>query len=517
MALHHDKSTLRTRQFHRLRLVCGTSFFVLIVCLLTKRLFDAHRLLLSYDSYKLVESTTKRAFLQSDSHFVSKPKRPIPVIQYNKNDTRPLFLLHVGLPKTATTYLQCSLCENFRHSDPVLKADNFTYVGTCPAASCSLKLLRGSTPSHFLRHDPKSFFDKRDGPIGVGLLPHRTLLDKDDEQRKISLPSLTPTFKQLVTQARQKGHHAMVIFEGCHQFSPTHIQSLSRFLTPLFQVHVLVAYRPLYEWLPSKYNSISKPDRNRPGRWWPGSEADDDYYSEKGYRGAKIPPFDIVHGTGFQDFDSQVAQIRQANQHPAQIVQENYQRHFDHVHVLPLHLLPKQQKGQADPLLKYIFCDLLRGTTPRTCREVMELGIGSDLAANPSVPPNYDLLAVGAFESGLIKLNKEGEPTRQHTVRAIAKKQESRNLKPTDFELTCWSNETQQEFETLSMRFEEQLFGEVSSSHHESFVKSIPSKLCHVNVNKTLQDPFWRKFFEDLSRYYASSDEAESDDEEDSE
>lgn len=47
-------------------------------------------------------------------------------------ENRPRFILHVGLPKTGTTYLQCSLCSQFNVSEEVLLKDNWVYLGTCP-------------------------------------------------------------------------------------------------------------------------------------------------------------------------------------------------------------------------------------------------------------------------------------------------------------------------------------------------------------------------------------------------
>ena len=61
-------------------------------------------------------------------------------VKINNNNTttttthssRPTLILHVGLPKTGTTFLQTSLCGNYQHTEPVLLRDRLVYLGTCP-------------------------------------------------------------------------------------------------------------------------------------------------------------------------------------------------------------------------------------------------------------------------------------------------------------------------------------------------------------------------------------------------
>ena len=64
---------------------------------------------------------------------------PQPALRFLSNITaerlsshRPRLILHVGLPKTGTTFLQCSLCSQFKITQPILLRDNWVYLGTCP-------------------------------------------------------------------------------------------------------------------------------------------------------------------------------------------------------------------------------------------------------------------------------------------------------------------------------------------------------------------------------------------------
>jgi hypothetical protein len=49
-----------------------------------------------------------------------------------RSSIRPQLIVHVGLPKTGTTYLQCSLCSQFTITEPILLRDDWVYLGTCP-------------------------------------------------------------------------------------------------------------------------------------------------------------------------------------------------------------------------------------------------------------------------------------------------------------------------------------------------------------------------------------------------
>jgi len=316
----------------------------------------------------------------------------------------------------------------------------------------------------------------------------------------------------------------LIIFEGCHIFSERHIHALTAFLLPHWDVHVVVAYRPLYDWLPSKYNSVNKPERNRAGRVWPNMKHPD--YSH--VIGAPILPFDLDNRSGFSDF---VADLEiKYQQHPAQIVRDNYARRVgaDHVHIMPLHLL--QSQGKGDPMLQYLFCDLIPSIIKfrqqnlvdevqiQTCQQVLKGTMDHDEKANPSVELNYDLLAVEAYNQGLFQVEDANRrKTRRNAVAAAARRRQEDTLHKSvnDFPLQCLSNATLKRLESLSLLTERKLFtsnedrgiskNEWNSLDETAFQSGFDRavakhKFCHVDAKKVLkEDKGWRSFFQNLA------------------
>lgn len=445
----------------------------------------------------------------------------------------PLFLLHVGLPKTGTTFLQCSLCANANHTEPVLQQDNLVYLGTCPVHSCGLS----EWPNQFIYHWHPSFFPngltKEAKGNALGPFPYSDLERVDTREK---LPRLEPDFMQRVNAVRKQGNqHAMLVFEGCHIFSNRHIQALANFLRPQWNVHIVVAYRPLYDWLPSKYNSVNKPARNPAADAWPNQTVPD--YPD--LVGAPILPFDLDHRHEFSELVADLEQKYQ--QHPTQIVRDNYARHFgdDHVHIMPLHLLQQQQqqsaqKGKGDPMLVYLFCFLIPrllppqqgsshsnyvdnpedgGTISHTCNEVLRGTMDHGEQANPSEELSYDLLAVEAYNQGLFRVTDPSlYRTQRGTVGWKVQKRQERVLKKTakDFPVECLSNATLQRLEQMSLLMERKLFisnkdnglskndwtDQDEQALRAGFQKAVAKrKYCHVDTKKVLADPEWRLFF----------------------
>lgn len=62
--------------------------------------------------------------------------------------TKPYFILHIGVPKTATTYIQCNL---HKLSKRLADDDSYFFVGkTCPKSSSEMENGEKTIPGHFL-------------------------------------------------------------------------------------------------------------------------------------------------------------------------------------------------------------------------------------------------------------------------------------------------------------------------------------------------------------------------------
>jgi hypothetical protein len=307
--------------------------------------------------------------------------------------------------------------------------------------------------------------------------------------------TLDPSFTEKVELLRGQERNVLVIFEGLHRLGDGQIRALSSFLEKAgWDVHVLVAYRPLYQWLPSKYNSQTK--RLQTLREWPGRPV-----PHTDMVGEKWMPFDLHHnGTGGV-LRGLTSQISETQQHRSETVLRNYAAHFSSTAILPLHDLPPTADPGVDPLLHYLFCVLWRDGSPCVCDAVRERKIGNDIPGNPSAPINYDMLATAAYEAGVIDPSTTLE--RREVGKKIRRRQERElNLSARDFPLACLPNRTLDELKNLSWRLERRLFPEedeekARQKHDGGFARSVASgAFCWIDANRTLSDPTWRSFLE---------------------
>jgi hypothetical protein len=186
---------------------------------------------------------------------------------------------------------------------------------------------------------------------------------------------MTEEFMLAINKWKAKKHHVMLVFEEFSGYSPKQIKNLADFLNPNWNVRVLVAYRPLYAWLPSVQNEINKHHVSS----WPGSGA---YF-------ANIP-FNLADPKAVSTIEFRAMQ--KYRKHPAEIVRDKYKKQFDDVELLLLHKLPEVLTGHGEPILVYIFCVVLKGLTDKTCIEAMAgrrvgnlLPSSRDELVNPSV------------------------------------------------------------------------------------------------------------------------------------
>ena len=484
---------------------------------------------------------------------------------------RPLFILHVGLPKTATTHLQCSLCANAAIAEPLLRQDKLVYLGTCPI-QCGSDIDR---ENKYLKHQQLAFFQRSPldpnanpvGPFPHGLDPQRANKKVNQKLARVSAgpPMLNPDFVSRVDEIWEDGLGILIVFEGCTEWSSRHIATLAQYLKRKnrWEVHIVVAYRPLFEWLPSKYNSVVKPLRNRAARLWPGHRDDNQIVGEE------ILPFALDNrsagntlalrrhgGVGNHDvngFGDYVQEIEVRYQmHPAHVLYHNYQQHFENVHIMSLsHLNYLFENGrvipsQSDPLLDFVFCQLLPPKTrrwPTLCWAVRKGRlVGGTTAnqqssnprssqfANPSVDLNFDMLATQAYKDGWIPARSVERGVTRTDVRRMIQEYKDTKLPHVPFPVQCLDNATLSRLENLSWTLEHKFLFPNSSSvqqgfdpfassfmssdettdakthhvhlvaeyqrlHHAEFVKAYP-KFCSIDAKRTLQEHGeWRKWF----------------------
>ena len=153
-----------------------------------------------------------------------------------RNGTKPVFVLHAGPPKTGTTTLQCSL--------PVLKLeeDGFLYIGKVTDCPFSRKKRANYVNTKSLA----TCMNKYSGR-------NNTWLEQQcKEYRKM---------KEILDFSLENDFDVIYSSEGF--FDGFELSDAFKSLVSGFEVKVMIVYRRYYQWLPSRYNSLSKPDSNR--------------------------------------------------------------------------------------------------------------------------------------------------------------------------------------------------------------------------------------------------------------
>jgi hypothetical protein len=438
-----------------------------------------HNLQAPLSSLVAVTRTTKSGGVQSEGE---------------RHRDRPIFTLHVGPPKTATTFLQCSLCANHTFTDDILSQDGIVYLGTCPYCGSS------KPPAHMIPHGHRSFFvDEKtweSNPLGAHLHHNSVPATKADD----SLPELHPSFRAAIDRAYKKHQNAVVIFEGAHKFSAGHIAALAHHLTIQndWTVQIVVAYRRLYEWLPSTYNQVTK--RATKGNWpvkrsSGNSSVPSIKAVSKSQKGATA--VESFHLDGRGNFSDLVREIEETLQHPTETVKRNYARQFPNVSVIDVHNL--KATGIGDPYLEKLVCHVLPSAV-HTCRAVRAGRIG-DSTKNPSVSLHYDMLAVAAHQTEIYT----GNSSRSGLATAIQRRQEKLlHLSSNDYPLQCFSNETVDRLLNLSLKVEQNLFlsdwtAEQESEHRAGFAAVLQKrKFCSIDTSATLKDAGWQSFLREL-------------------
>ena len=412
---------------------------------------------------------------------------------------KPTFVFYVGLPKTATSFMQCTLCANANVTGPILLHDNYEYVGTCPFNACHME--EKEPPKEFLRHRFHAFFtDSSRAQESLGPKDHSFQQSSHRVRRPVKLAT---ELMEYVDAAYKRGRNALMIYEGGNIFPDDHIQVLAAYLNPKWNVEIVVGYRPLDEWLPSKFNSVYKLKLSGS---WPGE------LKGNGEKIAKeVPLFDIDHP---RKFSNMVQDFETYQKHPTHIVRDNYLLHFDNVQIMAQHRLP-DASGRGDPILENLFCSIIPDA-PNVCQHVVAGALEFPTARNPSVSVTEDQLAVAAYQAGLV-WNRPVVAGHRRLVRELIRAhwEELHESTGYDFPLECWPEEKVDRLKQMSFELERRLFRdtwteEQGDAHRRRFAATVAkNKFCHIDTEKTLKEAEWKSFFASVKLREALEDYAE--------
>jgi hypothetical protein len=427
----------------------GCAFISAILLLSTMTLRFAFRLHLASFMYNKVD----------DEPQSSKPKKPT-------------LLLHMGPPKTASSYLQCILT----HMIDTLALDNYVFLGV--------------------------HFDKcKKNVLQQALIP-----DCYDLFTQPGFAEFSPNFINDLRKANSHGQNAIIINECFKYFTPEQTKLLIDEFSSNWDVKLVMHHRRAFEFLPSYYNQGAKPKKEH--GWqamylWPGEAG-----VTNSDVGIPLLPFDIEdrgHVTDvFLDMESNggsfISELRQ-----------QYGEAFPDLNVIKLHELDNRKSGDA--VLQEMFCRIVdKDSMPHSCAAVQldeTIKIG-DLERNPYFSFNYDILGTAAYANHLFGFQKNATRTqyqREDVRNMIWHHQEvDLNLTHHDFETFCLDQEKMNRLLNASIKSEKLIYGSEWTSEDEvqhrhaffAYQKKKPYTYCWINANKTLQDPTWLAFFESI-------------------
>lgn len=383
---------------------------------------------------------------------------------------RPTFYLHVGLHKTGTTFLQDALSQSPQLEKEFFFADNLEYLGTCPL---------GRDPKYVL-HGPYNVFEFHPpGHPYIELAKNGNFTEYKDDY------ALTNAFNFLsrVEELRKEGRNVLMVYEVFSVSTDRMVERLKQFLSPTWNVKVLVVHRFLHEWLLSNHNQLYRliaPDY----RSWT----------------KQVKPFDLENPEleVSQTFDG----VERHSTHVSQLVQRMYQRHFRDVETVSMDQLASLQKNgsKGDPLLEYVLCHFVENA-PNSCAQA-RLGMINGQDNNTYQDNTVDLIAQEALAKGFLSKSAN----RKKVSESIEAEMKLQNVSKLDLPLICPSNEVLARFERVSMLADKNMHGESNwseekmSRHKKSFQKLVVGKkFCHVDAGTVLLMDPWKTFFNRIS------------------
>jgi hypothetical protein len=441
---------------------------------------------------------------------------------HSTTSQRPTLLLHMGPPKTASSYLQCILTNMM---DTYLALDNYVFLGA-HFKKCQ------KPQQQQVDADNNNNNNSDSTSTSTTLLPRRR---RDDEQPALiqdcydiftrpRRAEFNPKFLHDLRQAHRQGKNVIIMNECFLYFTTAQRRIiLDEFSTKKWNVQMVLNYRRAFEFLPSYYNQGAKPKKEH--GWqalylWPGEASPDDPNNNHDV-GLELRPFDIEnrgHVTQvFRDMETKGSSFVEQLRHL-------YGEAFPDMHVIKLHEMVHRDRhsknGGGDAVLQELFCRIAgKDSMPHSCAAVQldeTIQIG-DLERNPYYSFNYDMLGTAAYAKQLLGFQKKKNTNNATTTttkylredvtwRIQQHQEEDLKLTHHDFDTICLAQDKMDRLLNASIHSEKVIYGADWTRQHEvehrrafvTFQEKKPYTFCWINVERTLQDPTWLAFFASL-------------------
>jgi len=351
---------------------------------------------------------------------------------FSYSPSRPHLVLHIGPGKMATSTLHAVFQKN--QSLQHFLSDHYTYRG------------------------------KHDGELSINI---REVFDCPADFATATACPLNLNFTNLLRHQREASRNMLLLNEFFWFHDP---KMLAEEVNKDWNVHIVVAYRRFYDWLPSMYSQQYRFERNQTGSYprvdWP----------DQG--GTKIDTFAEWYKSKQKEFVT----------HPTIYARNLYAQYFSHISIFDI---SKKRKLAAN-----FVCNMVPAAK-HTCDFLRKGGV-KRVVENPSLTHDYDRLSVEAYERGLVDKSlsrkKVAESARVFQMRVMKKRVQ-------DLPMTCLDEEARRDIISLSAEAEIEIFQENLSSDEKANIRKQceaameSKKFCNVDIAKVLSDPNWVKFF----------------------
>jgi hypothetical protein len=398
--------------------------------------------------------------------------------------TKPKFVFNIGPMKTGSTTLQ-----NYGVSDRIVLRQN-GYVW--PAEMYSM-IYASITPSTkcMLQSQSQSQLDSE---------------EYDESANEIDHNKECPSFNQdridkLAIFLKRNEHMHTYLCDEMFGVMPDnqHVWKSLEFMKETHEVELVVTYRRYFEWWVSFYIQAFKYGNEEEliTSQWPDVKLIDTSPNDR-YTNHVIPHqryFDLMQFDETSIFMRRWG-IKHGQKHPTQAQKDRFEPHFAGVKVFNYHL-------DKDNLVASFYCHMMPEAT-KACAARTRVGTKAHL--NSAVNLNYDILAVAAYEQGLIQTEIPGN-TRNQMAGAAQHRQEKMLHKSgtMDFPMVCMSEVQLQQLLEMSLKFEQDVVPDWANEpgredeHRAAFRSYVDEKkFCNIDANEVLKDEEWQSFFKYL-------------------
>jgi hypothetical protein len=402
-----------------------------------------------------------------------------------KSDDLPIFLLHIGPPKTATTTIQCGL---HHLSKSLAEEDSYFYVGkSCPQYGSTMENNETSVAGHHLLMGLNG-----GNPQTRGYIALKERMDHHLAQHHNMIYS-NEGFAHHLEDKNVTWQCMQSLFDGWH-------------------VRIVIGYRHYFEWIRSLYyQQYLNPKKYKLN--WPGQKN----------KGLEHPSFLWYLDYHLHRFETGNLSKDGGHHAPAfghHLSLSTYKKfvpYFDDIQFFNLY-------GEGDLVTNFV-CEMLPDVQ-HTCQSLQshQRHTASDAlptavhGLNKRASKSFDAqrIAEAAFEQGIVGVSSPKPSVVERIEEKIAETRVDTNPKF----LSCPSSSLEERFFNASLTFELEMLAihhpympparlkEAQNTHRNMFDASKAGwKFCEINPQVVLQDKAWQTFLSDVGATTATTKE----------